>query len=391
MKNNKLFKTALSFVILISFVVIISAIISRQWNSKNEIKTAPDVIKIESGMTLRQFGEVNGLSHPQLKNIFSLKSKNDLEKNIAEYGSADDIPAMIKKRTALISEESSKNWQKIVIKFTLWFTSLVFIFMFFRKRKVTDASRKIFLFISVTMFGVILGSDPAAMGTVKDAVFLFAKTGAVFPPRMIALTVFLLMVFIANKYICAWGCQAGTLQELIFRINRDEKNKSIILKQIKIPFIVTNTFRILFFLIFTIIAFLWGFDIIEQIDIFRIYKPASLGLSGGLAAGIILVTGLFIYRPWCSLFCPFGLAGWLVEKLSLVKINVDYSTCIACKKCADACPSTVMSAILLDNKKTVPDCFACYSCRDICPTGSIRFSAGKRTKPPTGHFTNNKQ
>ena len=109
-------------------------------------------------------------------------------------------------------------------------------------------------------------------------------------------------------------------------------------------------------------------------------------MAGALFVGVLLVAGLFIYRPWCHFFCPFGLVGWLVEKISRVKISVDYDTCIACRKCATACPSTVMAAILVRDKKTIPDCFACYTCRDVCPTDSIRFSTRKRMLPPPEHF-----
>jgi polyferredoxin len=141
-----------------------------------------------------------------------------------------------------------------------------------------------------------------------------------------------------------------------------------------------------FLLTFTFVAFAQGTDIIESIDPFRIYKPSSLGIGAGAFIAAILIASLFTYRPWCHFFCPFGLVGWLVEKISLVKISVNYETCIACGKCADACPSTVMGAILRRNKKTIPDCFACYTCRDICPTGSVSFSSRKRTLPSPGHF-----
>jgi polyferredoxin len=224
------------------------------------------------------------------------------------------------------------------------------------------------------------------MGTVKDAIHLFGTTGAIFPPRMIALLIFLVIVFLANKYICAWGCQAGTLQDLIFRINQTDKRKAVFGTQIKLPFVVTNSVRFAFLCVFTIVAFLWGLDIIDPIDPFKIYKPIYLGLSGGFFIGILVLASLFLYRPWCHLFCPFGFVGWFVEKISLVKISVNYDTCIACQKCAKACPSTVMGAILRRDKKTIPDCFACYTCRDVCPTDSIRFSTGKRTLPPVDHF-----
>ena len=157
-------------------------------------------------------------------------------------------------------------------------------------------------------------------------------------------------------------------------------------RQVKFPFLLTNTVRIAFLMIFTLVAFIWGTDIIDPIDPFKIYKPAYLGIIGAGFVGLLLILSLFIYRPWCHLFCPFGLAGWLVEKISRVRISVDYDTCIACEKCANTCPSTVMGAILKRNKKTIPDCFACYTCVQVCPTDSIRFSTRKRTFPPPAHF-----
>jgi len=67
---------------------------------------------------------------------------------------------------------------------------------------------------AVCVFGIIPGSDPSPMGTVKDAIVLLDLKGMIFPPRLIAFGIFLLMVILANKYICSWGCRFGTLQDL---------------------------------------------------------------------------------------------------------------------------------------------------------------------------------
>ena len=386
MVRNNPVKTALYFFLLIATVIGLSILSNKIWVTGSEKITVPEVLVIEDEMTIGRFGQANSLDGQMLKEIFSLETKSGLEKQISEYGSAEQVRSLVVKKTALLKEEADKNWKKIAVKFLLWFVFLMSVFIYLRKHKATPVVRNSLLFISLSVFGVIFGSDPAPMGTVKDAVHLFATARTIFPPRMIALTVFLLMVFLANKYICAWGCQAGTLQDLIFRLNRDKNNKAVIWKQFKLPFVLTNTFRVTFFFVFIFIAFLWGIDIIEPVDFFKIYKPSHLGFIGGTSAGVLILASLFIYRPWCHLFCPFGLTGWVIEKISLVRININYDTCIACKKCADACPSTVMSAILLQDKKTIPDCFACYTCRDVCPSGSIEFSAGKRTKPPADRF-----
>jgi NAD-dependent dihydropyrimidine dehydrogenase PreA subunit len=386
MPGTSALKTLLLFLALIVFVVLLSLFSSKLWGGKAEELPAPKDWKIRSEMTLNEFAQVNGLPRPDLKEIFHLQTRADLEKKISEYGSIDQVKTMVVKKMALSAEHETKNWVKIPVKFGLWFVFLAFVFTLFHKHDVSRKGRNTTLFVSVLIFGVLMGSDPGPMGTVKDAIHLYGSSGAVFPPRMIALTIFLIIVFAANKYICGWGCQAGVLQDLIFHLNRNARRKAILGRQIKIPFAVTNTVRVVFFCVFTLVAFAWGADIIAPFDPFKIFNPLHLTAAGMVFIALLLVASLFVYRPWCHFFCPFGLVGWLIEKISRVRISVDYDSCIACDKCARACPSTVMEAILKQEKKTIPDCFACYTCRDVCPTESIRFSTRKRTPPPAGHF-----
>jgi polyferredoxin len=206
---------------------------------------------------------------------------------------------------------------------------------------------------------------------------------------LIAFGVFLLLVIVANKFICSWGCQLGTLQDLIFRLNRDKDDRKGLFRQFKVPFVVSNGVRFAFFVALTTIAFVWATDIVEGIDPFKIFKPQVLGVVGAVFAGAILVVSLFTYRPWCHFFCPFGLAGWVAEKISLFKIQVDYDKCIACGTCERTCPSTVMGAIL-KRDRVIPDCFACGTCIESCPAQAIAFKTGRRNRPPEGKFDINK-
>jgi len=379
-------KTTLLLISLI-FIIIGGSILSNKiWAGKPKPLPDTNELIIEEGMTIGQFGQVNNLPNPLLRERFQLQGPADRQRLLSEFGTPEEITFIITGKKIDPTEYETKNWKKIAVKFALWFAFLNGVYFYFKKRKVTSSIRKWVLFASLVIFGVIMGSDPGPMGTVKDAIAILAESHRIFPPRLIAMSVFLLIVFLANKYICAWGCQAGTLQDLIFRLNQNENGKAIIGKQIKLPFIITNSIRIAFLVIFTIIAFAWSYDIVEPIDPFKIFKPSHLEIAGIIFVGILLIVSLFIYRPWCHFFCPFGLAGWIVEKFSRIRISVNYDTCIACNKCEKSCPSTVMSAILKRDKKTIPDCFACYSCRDVCPTNSISFSTRKRTMPPAGHF-----
>jgi ferredoxin len=383
-------KVIVYFLVIVFAVVFLSSLSNRLMGGKTEEMKEQKPLSITESMTIEEFGKVNGLSKEVLKEVFGATRKEDLQKTIGETGiPKEEVLSKITKEGALEKEFESKNWVLIPIKFVLWFGFLTMVFIFMRKGSITPKVRRTFYFVAVAVFGVILGSDPSPMGTVKDAVVLLGTKGVIFPPRMIALTIFLVTVFLANKFICSWGCQFGTLQDTIFRLNRSENDRTGMFFQVKLPFVVTNTIRVATLCVLAIIAFAWSFDIIGAVDPFKIYKPSVVAVYGWVFIGAVLVAGLFIYRPWCHLFCPFGLVGWIVEKISIFKIQVNYDTCIACEACAKACPSSVMEAILKRERKTIPDCFSCATCIGVCPTNSISLKSGKRTMPPEGKFEKN--
>jgi NAD-dependent dihydropyrimidine dehydrogenase PreA subunit len=386
MKNVSSLKVIIMFCVLIGSVVFLSTMANKLWGGKPETIPASKELVIVEGMTVAEFGQQNKIPNPVMKEILGLQSKIDLQKKLEDFGlSHKQIKTKFDKSLTLKAEHDSKNWFKIPLKFILWFAFLGVVFTLMRKNRINSLTRKIFYLIAVIIFGIILGADPSPMGTVKDAIHLYGSKRVIFPPRMIALSIFLLVVFLANKFICSWGCQIGTLQDLLFRLNRNKKDTKGIIRQYKPTFAVTNSIRVIFFIVFTSIAFFWATDIIDPIDPFKIYKPAYITGMGWLFIGSILLLSLFVYRPWCQMFCPFGLVGWLVEKISLFKVKVDYDSCISCEACAKACPSTVMNAIL-KRKHVIPDCFACGTCINICPTDSIRFQVGKRELPPKDKF-----
>ncbi len=386
MKDYALFKVILKAAVVIVLVAGLSQLsIQFQGGLVEKEKEAREYV-IDPGMTVARFGQANGFDNPALKELFGLQTRDDLERTLDSFGMPmDQILRKVEGAAALTAEHESKDWKRIFLKFGLWILFIAVVFRFMKKGSIRPGLRKGLYVTAALLFGVVLGSDPSAMGTVKDAIVLFVTKGVVFPPRLIALSVFLLMVLVFNKSICSWGCQAGVLQDLLFRLNRDGKDTRGQTRQFKPSFALTNGIRILFLAAFTAVAVLWGTDLIEFVDPFKVYKPAALGVAGMAFVALLLLASAFVYRPWCHFLCPFGLVGWLVEKVSLFRIKVNYDTCIACEACARACPSTVMEAIL-KRDRTIPDCFACANCIDVCPTDSVCLDKGKRDKPPEGKF-----
>lgn len=384
--TRKLAALLLKAAVIVGLVVGLSVLSVRIWGEKPETVAAVGEIVIAPEMTVAAFGEANGLERTALKEIFGLGAPADLQKAIGDFGlDRQAIVDKAKKTRALAEEHGTKNWVKIPIKFGLWAAFLAGVFVLLRHGRVTAKNRKWLYLGSAALFGVVLGADPSPMGTVKDAIVLYGAEGVIFPPRMVALGLFLLTVVLANKFICSWGCQVGVLQDFLFRLNRNPKDTKGRLRQVKLPFAVTNTIRIAVFVVFTAVAVVSSYDLIGAIDPFKIYKPLVLGGIGIGFLPVLLVASLFVYRPWCHLFCPFGLVGWVAEKASLFRIGVDYDKCKACTTCATVCPSDVMGAILKQDR-TIPDCFACGTCVQACPSGAISFRFGKRAKPPAGKF-----
>ncbi len=379
-------RVCIQFVLLTAAVIGLSFASSRLWGGKPEGLTDRGPLVVEDTMTVAQFGQHNELPPALLKKVFDLKSPADSQKSITAFGmSNEEIGRKTEGLLALHAEHGSKNWVKILVKFSLWLAFLASVFVLMVRRRVTARNRKWLLLTAVAIFGVALGSDPSPMGTVKDAIVLLGARGVIFPPRLIAFGVFLLLVVFANKFICSWGCQLGTLQDLVFRLNREKQDRKNSTRQFKTPFAVSNSVRIAFFGAIIVFAFFWATDIVESVDPFKVFKPQTLGLGGAAFVGAVLILSLFTWRPWCHLFCPFGLVGWAAEKISVFKIHVDYHKCVACGACEKACPSTVMGAIL-KRDRAIPDCFACGTCLETCPAEAISLKAGKRSEPPAGKF-----
>lgn len=374
------------FVVLVVTVVGLSFVSSRLWGGKPEGQLDNRSLVIEEGMSVAQFGQRNELPPMLLKKVFDLQGPADRQKPLVAFGMSDqEIAEKTQGLLALQAEHGSKNWVKILVKFGLWFAFLAFVLILMARGQVTAKNRKWLLLAAVAVFGVVLGSDPSPMGTVKDAMVLLGSRGVIFPPRLIAFGAFLLLVIVANKFICSWGCQLGTLQDAIFRLNRDKQDRKGLVHQFKVPFVISNSVRVAFFVAIVAFPFLWATDIVEGIDPFKTFKPQMLGFAGIAFIGLVLVLSLFTWRPWCHFLCPFGLVGWAAEKVSWFKIHVDYDKCIACEACERACPSNVMGAILRRDR-TIPDCFSCGTCMETCPAKAISFKAGKRSKPPAGKF-----
>ena len=171
-------RVAVYWILLVALVVILSYGSSKIWSEKKEKARITKSLVMEDDMTVQQFGQKNDLPNPVLKKVFGLQTQPELQKKVREFQlSQQEISSRIEKAMALSAEYESKNWLKIPIKFAAWFVFLLFVFRLMRKRRITPKTRKGIYLGAIALFGVVLGSDPSPMGTIKDAIDQLAEDG----------------------------------------------------------------------------------------------------------------------------------------------------------------------------------------------------------------------
>lgn len=336
------------------------------------------------GMSFKELAATRGVDADELAAELGLPPETDLNaptgELLKESGlSLHDLQSAVQSlRSAAVSpagtspdviaaEAADKDWSRIRLKFALWAAFFIVALILLMRRKVSRKLRIVLLVAAPLIFGVWLGIEPNAPGTVKDGIMLYARSGRIFLPRLVALIALLLMSIVGNKIFCGWGCQFGTLQDLVWHLPT---------RKFKPPFRLSNIVRVGFLAVFTIVAFTAGTDIIEPLDPFRVFR---LGAAAAVAAAlVILVVGIWIYRPWCTFFCPFGLVSWLGERIAITKPRVNLDTCIDCRRCERECPTSAIEGL----RRCYPlpqDCFACGTCIRVCPVDAIRWHL---TPPP---------
>ena len=86
---------------------------------------------------------------------------------------------------------------------------------------------------------------------------------------------------------------------------------------------------------------------------------------------VLLVSMLFIKRPFCRTLCPLGALYGLFNKISFIRMEVDQEKCIQCKTCQDICP---VSYDIFADRVGSGNCIRCFKCRKECPVDAIKIT-----------------
>lgn len=198
--------------------------------------------------------------------------------------------------------------------------------------------------VSLIYFGFYREGCVCAVGSLQNiALALFNKSYGVSLTVLAFFLLPLLFTLFFGRTFCAGVCPFGALQDLIaFRPKKLGPGLNAILGLV--PYI---------YLGLAVLYAATGSDFIicrydPFVGIFRF--NASFGMF--VFAGLLLISGIFIARPYCRFLCPYGvLLNW-VSRFSWRHMTITPAACIQCRLCEDSCP---YDAIDIPAKQKNPD------------------------------------
>jgi polyferredoxin len=223
--------------------------------------------------------------------------------------------------------------------------------------------RSLFLLSSLVILGFYNGGCPCSISSFQN-LWLWIMGQDI---RVHSLVWFLSLIpitYFMGRIWCGWVCHLGAFQDFIYRRNDN-------IKFFKSPGI-QKTLKIIQYITFVILMiqlFVTKSNIFIHYDPFKVaFNLTSYHQLGWILLGILLLTSLFIYRPFCRGFCPVGLVlGWITNLPGALQLHTN-SKCTSCRLCTKNCLS---QSIRYDQTFHSQDCIMCGDCYDKCKKEAI--------------------
>jgi ferredoxin len=183
---------------------------------------------------------------------------------------------------------------------------------------------------SLAYFGFFREGCVCSIGAIQNVTLALFHPGYKIPLTVIAFFVIpLIFTLFFGRTFCAGVCPLGAIQDLF--VFRPKELKPWLQSMLGlIPYIYLGL-GVLYAATATDFV-ICRYD--PFVGFFRLDATFFMFAIGG----IFLITGIFIARPYCRFFCPYGVLLNLMSKVSLKHMTITPSNCIQCKLCEDSCP-----------------------------------------------------
>ncbi len=248
----------------------------------------------------------------------------------------------------------------VPLKLYVLFASLgIAIFGYYKK---ISWLRNITLLFSLAYLGFFEAGCLCSNGSL-ETIFMYigSEKLARIGKGLLRISVLLGVTYYLGNLFCGWVCPKGAVQEFLY--------KKKYLKKIpeKLDFILRK-FRYILLLLIIIYPLIYHQRIYNKIDPFKMVFNFTGALYILIFMAVILITSIFVYRPFCRYFCPLGALLGLINKIGIFKPRLaDRDNCICKNKalCEIKCPAQAIKKAeypVVDNEF----CFSCLECEEAC-------------------------
>ncbi len=264
--------------------------------------------------------------------------------------------------------ERENDLQNTLLERTLWILFFTIVAGVLVRFKATRNLRSIFLIAFLIYLGFYIGGCPCPISSFQNVVL--AAIGVDVPWQSLVWFLGLIPItYFLGKVWCGWICHLGAFQEILYL-----HGKFNFLKGLKAQRVM-KIIRWVLFAALIIQVLITQTNWFIKIDPFKVaFNFISVYPIGWYLLGLLILSSVFIHRPFCKAACPIGLLLGFVSKIPRASVLGNNKKCRVCNLCNEACKMEAIvkkdkNTRILDNK----ECQLCGDCLDSCAKDGISF------------------
>ena len=318
------------------------------------------ILLVISGAIYGQEDEFNS-TPDKTESIQSNDSFSQEKDEFSQDESSDEFSEFSDEETT-IEEQPKTNWNRFDWALgILFFTFLAGVFV---RHEKTRKLRPLFLLAAVVFLGFYRGG-PGIISSFQNTYLLLIGVHWKWTATVLFIGV-LVLTYFQGKVFCGWICYLGAIQEFLYignmKILQSEKAQ-------KVMRITRYVILVILFIQLTLSQSIEWSKIGPFKVIFNLYSPNN---TGYILLAILLLSSLFIHRPFCKMVCPAGLIfGWITKIPGASVLGID-NTCAGCKTCSTACNINAITREGKVSKLDNQECIMCGACMNDCKIKSIK-------------------